>query len=129
MKDISYAHQVCKNCNIVKYYYSLLHHYSSLQCHMILQKSFQYADLLLKVHFLLLSMLKTVVVAFSVFLTVARVFWWLPGWCYAVALMFWMFFAVLLECFGVRFPKATIVASSVITNRVQWNLRVATIVS
>ncbi len=38
-------------------------------------------------------------------------------------------FAVLLECFGVRFPKATIVASSVITNRVQWNLRVATIVS
>ncbi len=24
------------------------HHYSSLQCHMILQKSFKYADLLLK---------------------------------------------------------------------------------
>jgi len=34
------------------------HHYSSLQCHMILQKSFWYADLLLKKHFLL--MLKTV---------------------------------------------------------------------
>ncbi len=32
-------HQVCRNRNIVKYYYSLLH-YSSLQCHMILQKSF-----------------------------------------------------------------------------------------
>jgi len=37
------------------------HHYSSLQCHMTLQKSFQYADLLLKAHFFTLSMLKTVV--------------------------------------------------------------------
>ncbi len=36
------------------------HHYSSLQCHMILQKSFQYADLQLKKHLLLLSMSKTV---------------------------------------------------------------------
>ncbi len=36
------------------------HHYSSLQCHMILQKSFKYADLLLKKHLWLLSMLKTV---------------------------------------------------------------------
>ncbi len=34
------------------------HHYSSLQCHMILQKSFQYADLVLKKHFWLLSALK-----------------------------------------------------------------------
>ncbi len=36
-------------------------HYSSLQCHTILQKSFKYADLLLKKHFLILSMLETVV--------------------------------------------------------------------
>ncbi len=36
------------------------HHFSSLQCHMILQKSF-YVYLLLKKHFWLLSMLKTVV--------------------------------------------------------------------
>ncbi len=36
------------------------HHYSSLHCHMIHQKSFEYADLLLKKHFL--SILKTVVV-------------------------------------------------------------------
>ncbi len=34
------------------------HHYSSLQCHMIFQKLFQYADLMLIV---LLAMLKTVV--------------------------------------------------------------------
>jgi len=33
-------------------------HYFSLQCHMILQKSFLYADMLLKDHFLLFSMLK-----------------------------------------------------------------------
>ncbi len=33
-------------------------HYSSLQCHMILQKSFSYADLVLNKHVLLLSMLK-----------------------------------------------------------------------
>ncbi len=33
---------------------------SSLKCHLILQKSFVYADLVLKKHFLLLSMLKTV---------------------------------------------------------------------
>ncbi len=37
------------------------HHYFSLQCHMILQKSFWYADVVLKKHFLLLSMLKTFV--------------------------------------------------------------------
>ncbi len=39
------------------------HHYSSLQCHMILQKSFRYADLMLKKQHLLLlfSMLKIVV--------------------------------------------------------------------
>ncbi len=37
------------------------HHYFGLQCHMILQKSYYYADLLLKKHFLLLSMIKTVV--------------------------------------------------------------------
>jgi len=37
------------------------HHYSSLQCHMILQKSFQYADFLLKKHLFLFLMLKTVV--------------------------------------------------------------------
>ncbi len=36
-------------------------HYFSLQCYMILQKSFWYADLLLKKHLLLLSKLKTVV--------------------------------------------------------------------
>ncbi len=35
------------------------HHYS-LRCHMIHQKSFYYADLMLKKHLLLLSMLKTV---------------------------------------------------------------------
>ncbi len=37
------------------------HHYFSLQCHMILQKSFKYADLVLKKKILLLSMLNTVV--------------------------------------------------------------------
>jgi len=37
------------------------HHYSGLQCHMILQKSLLYADLVLKKHFLLSSMLKTAV--------------------------------------------------------------------
>ncbi len=35
--------------------------FSSLQCHMIFQKSFQYADLLHKSHLLLLAILKTVV--------------------------------------------------------------------
>ncbi len=35
-------------------------HYSSLQCHMIFQKSFWYADLMLKKNFWLLPMLKTV---------------------------------------------------------------------
>ncbi len=35
-------------------------HYSGLQCHMILQKSFKYTDLLFKKHFWLLSILKTV---------------------------------------------------------------------
>jgi len=33
------------------------HHYSSLQCHMTIQKSFSYVDLVLKKHFLLLSTL------------------------------------------------------------------------
>ncbi len=33
----------------------------SLQCHLILQKSFSYADLVIKKHVLLLLMLKTVV--------------------------------------------------------------------
>ncbi len=37
------------------------HHYSSLQCHMILHKSFEYADLLLNEHFSLLSILQIVV--------------------------------------------------------------------
>ncbi len=37
------------------------HHYFSFQCHMIFQKSFECADLLLMKHSLLLSMLKTVV--------------------------------------------------------------------
>jgi len=36
------------------------HHYSSLQCHMILQKSFKYVDLPLKKQFLLLSRLKEI---------------------------------------------------------------------
>ncbi len=36
---------------------NIQHHYSSLQCHVILQKSFYYADLLLKKHLLLLSLL------------------------------------------------------------------------
>ncbi len=71
------------NRNIAEYYYNLKkqfsvriyfkiiyscdaklnfqHHYSSLQCHMILQKSFLYADLVIKKHLLLLLMLKTVV--------------------------------------------------------------------
>ncbi len=45
--------------SIITDFWSL--HYSSLQCHMILQKSFQYADLELKKYFWLLSVLKTVV--------------------------------------------------------------------
>jgi len=40
------------------------HHYSSLQCRMILQKSFKYDDLMLKKHLLLLSILKTVLYNF-----------------------------------------------------------------
>ncbi len=40
--------------------YCDLSHYSSVQCHMILQKSL-HVDQLLKKHVLLLSMLKTVV--------------------------------------------------------------------
>ncbi len=43
---------------ILKLYFHL--HYSSLKCHMILQKSFYYADLMLKFFFLFL-MLKTIV--------------------------------------------------------------------
>ncbi len=55
----------------MKYYYTFFfiiipamtklnfqHHYSSLQCHMILQKSFKYADLVPKKHLLLLLMSK-----------------------------------------------------------------------
>ncbi len=38
-----------------------LHHYSSLQCHRIVLKSFWYDDLLHNLHFLLLPMFKTVV--------------------------------------------------------------------
>ncbi len=37
------------------------HDFSSLQCNMILQKSFKYADLVLKKHFFILVMLKMVV--------------------------------------------------------------------
>ncbi len=40
---------------------NFLHHYSSLQCHRIVLKSFWYDDLLHNLHFLLLSMFKTVV--------------------------------------------------------------------
>ncbi len=36
----------------------IITHYSSLQCHIIFQKSFSYADLVLNKHVLLLSMLK-----------------------------------------------------------------------
>ncbi len=43
------------------------HHYSGLQCHMILQKSFEYVDLLLKTHFLLISMLKNIFVESDIF--------------------------------------------------------------
>jgi len=39
----------------------LINHYSSLQCHVILQKSLQYADLVLKKHFLFILKLKRVV--------------------------------------------------------------------
>ncbi len=41
--------------------WTLSSHYSGLQCHMILQKSFLYANLLPKEHFLVFSILKTVV--------------------------------------------------------------------
>jgi len=53
---------------------SFQHHYTSLQCHMILQKSFLYADLLLRKHFLLLSMLKTVVLLNSFVETMIHLF-------------------------------------------------------
>ncbi len=43
-------------------YFKQLLYYCSLQCHMVLQKSFQYADLMLKKHLLLLSVLLTVTV-------------------------------------------------------------------
>ncbi len=46
--------------------FAFFQHYYSLQCHTILQKSFQYADLVLKKHFLL-SMLKTIVNIFYIF--------------------------------------------------------------
>jgi len=48
------------------------HHYSSLQCLVILQKSFQYADL--KKHFLLLSVLKKVVLLIVFVESVIHVF-------------------------------------------------------
>ncbi len=49
----------CINNFEIKYIKSIyLCVYSSLQCNMILQKSFWFADLLLKKHFLLLSMMK-----------------------------------------------------------------------
>ncbi len=61
--DVSYVHWGCiyfliksQECKAKQ---NFQHHYSSLQCHMILQKSFWFADLLLKKHFLLLF--KTVV--------------------------------------------------------------------
>jgi len=44
---------------IVKLYFQ--HHNTSLQCHMIPQKSFLWDDLMLKKHIQLLSMLKIVV--------------------------------------------------------------------
>jgi len=47
-----------RNINIKKL--NIHHHSSSLQCHIILQKFFKYADLVLKKH-LLFSVLKTVV--------------------------------------------------------------------
>ncbi len=37
--------QIIDSCDAVLYFQ---HHYSSIQCHMILQKSLQYADMLLK---------------------------------------------------------------------------------
>ncbi len=43
------------NKYILKCNLFLIFHFTSLQCHIILQKSFWYADLLLKKHFLLLS--------------------------------------------------------------------------
>ncbi len=58
------------------------HHYSSLQCHMILQKSFLYADLLLKKHFLLLLMLKTVVLIIILWNNHKcdfRILWWMEN--------------------------------------------------
>jgi len=92
LKEVSSAHQGCiyliKNKKIktvilwmliqfktVVFYFNIMylflwsklnftHHYSSLQCHMILQKSFWYDDLMLKKHFSLLSMLKTVIYIF-----------------------------------------------------------------
>jgi len=47
------------------------HHYSSLQCHMILQKSFEYDDLLLKKYFF---MLKTCVLRNNFLETVIQFF-------------------------------------------------------
>jgi len=45
--------------NIIKFIPVIkAHHYSSLQCHMILQKSLEYDDLMLKKHLLLLLMSK-----------------------------------------------------------------------
>jgi len=79
-----------KNSIIVKYYYNLKqlfsiliyflkchlflaklnfqHHYSSLQCHMILQKSFPYADLVLKK----LSVMLETVVLLNIFVETMR---------------------------------------------------------
>ncbi len=57
-----FIYEYILKCNLFlwsKMYFQ--HHYSSLQCHMILQISLSYADVLLKKHFWLLWMLKTVV--------------------------------------------------------------------
>jgi len=60
LKEVSCAHQDYilfdqKYCEIL--YFSS--HYSSLQCHMVIQKCLWYIDLLLKKRYLSLSMLKT----------------------------------------------------------------------
>jgi len=49
------------------------HHFSSLQCHVILQKSFWYADLVLKKHFVWISMMQTVMLL-NVFVVIVHFF-------------------------------------------------------
>ncbi len=56
------------------------HHNPSLQSHMIFQKALYYADLVLKKHFLLLLMLRTVVLVNIFVETVIhffRIIWWI----------------------------------------------------